>query len=440
MVRIRPLQIRFIGIAALLLIPTQTQAQYGVILPGAGPVNRAMGGVAVGTPIDPLGTMFWNPAGIGAFDQSQMGFGVEAFMPHASLTSGLSANSLGPGTPATAVSGSVQSSSGVIPIPNIALIHRPDDGPFSYGLGIMTVGGFALNYPGSSSDPVLSARPPNGVGVGPLFSQYAVLQIVPTISYRITDRFMIGASPMLNMAQLQVNPGLITAPDDANPNSSPAYPPAVGTHYAFGGGFQVGMLWQEESGWNVGGSLKSPQWFQSFQYNTANELGQAESARFGLNVPLIASVGGSYTGFDKFVFGIDLHYIDYVNTQGYQSVGFAPSGAVQGLGWRRRVRRGDRRAISHHGPVCRATGLQFQHQPDPLRRDILQRQLRRWSYSRAFPVASVTTPRKSSNSRSLTSTPSRAAAQDRFTAQLGRCLAALSLPTRPPIRSCSEPP
>ena len=439
MVRIRPLQIRFIGIAALLLIPTQTQAQYGVILPGAGPVNRAMGGVAVGTPIDPLGTMFWNPAGIGAFDQSQMGFGVEAFMPHASLTSGLSANSLGPGTPATAVSGSVQSSSGVIPIPNIALIHRPDDGPFSYGLGIMTVGGFALNYPGSSSDPVLSARPPNGVGVGPLFSQYAVLQIVPTISYRITDRFMIGASPMLNMAQLQVNPGLITAPDDANPNSSPAYPPAVGTHYAFGGGFQVGMLWQEESGWNVGGSLKSPQWFQSFQYNTANELGQAESARFGLNVPLIASVGGSYTGFDKFVFGIDLHYIDYVNTQGYQSVGFAPSGAVQGLGWR------DVFAVAIGGQYRItdqfAVQLGYSFSTNPIRsEETFFTQLRRWSYSRAFPVASVTTPRKSSNSRSLTSTPSRAAAQDRFTAQLGRCLAALSLPTRPPIRSCSEPP
>jgi long-chain fatty acid transport protein len=312
-----------IGVAALLLMPAPTHAQYGIILPGAGPVNRAMGGVAVGTPIDPLGTMFWNPAGIGAFDKSQIGFGVEALIPSAGMTSSL---------PGTSFNGTVQSASGVIPIPNIALIHRPDEGPFSYGLGIMTLGGFALNYPGSSTDALVTARPPNGVGVGPIYSQYAVLQIVPTVSYRITDQFMVGASPMLNMAQLMVNPGLVTNPDVVA--GSPVYPPLVATHYAFGGGFQVGALWRPEENWNVGGSFKSPQWFQSFEYNAANPSGQAQGAKWGLNVPMMASVGGSYTGIDRLVLGLDLHYIGYNNTRGYDSTGFTSTGALRGLGWR----------------------------------------------------------------------------------------------------------
>ena len=72
---------------SLLVAPRQIHAQYGVILPGAGPVNRAMGGVAVATPVEPIGALFWNPAAIGALDRSQIGFAVEALIPQASLSS-----------------------------------------------------------------------------------------------------------------------------------------------------------------------------------------------------------------------------------------------------------------------------------------------------------------------------------------------------------------
>src|SRR4051812_33657633 len=43
-------------------------AQFGDSLPGAGPINRSMGGAAVAAPIDPAGALYWNPATIGGLN------------------------------------------------------------------------------------------------------------------------------------------------------------------------------------------------------------------------------------------------------------------------------------------------------------------------------------------------------------------------------------
>jgi long-chain fatty acid transport protein len=329
---IRPLIIA-LG-AALLLAPRPVAAQYGIILPGAGPVNRAMGGVAVATPVEPLGALFWNPAVIGAFDRSQVGFGVEALLPTATLSSSISPGALGGGQPAAGISGFSRSESGAIPIPNFALVHRLEDNPLTFGLGVFTLGGFELNYSGSTTNPLLTAPPPTGVGVGPVYSQYGVLQIVPAVSYRLTDQLIVGVSPILDMAQLTVRPGIIAPPNDASGNGYPTYPAAVGSRYQFGGGFQAGVFWRVDPDWSLGASFKSPQWFEPFRFHSADELGRPETLRFNFNVPLIASVGASYTGLDRAVIGLDLRYINYAGTRGYNQSGFDASGAVKGLGWR----------------------------------------------------------------------------------------------------------
>lgn len=190
------------------------------------------------------------------------------------------------------------------------------------------MGGFGLNYAGNANDPILSPHPPNGYGVGPIYSNYAVTQMMPTTSYNVTDRLSIGFAPILDMSLLQVNPGVFAPTDDG------VYPPATDSRYTFGGGFQVGAYWQGPAGWNVGASFRSPQWFEDFRYHTANPAGDAETAKFNLNVPMIVSLGTSYTGFERAVIGVDLHYIDYSDTAGYSTTGFGPGGAITGLGWR----------------------------------------------------------------------------------------------------------
>jgi long-chain fatty acid transport protein len=107
----------------------------------------------------------------------------------------------------------------------------------------------------------------------------------------------------------------------------------VGTRYAWGGGFQVGVYYNLNACWHFGASLKSPQWMEPFRFNTEDELGRPRQVEFRLNYPMIISLGTSYTGFDKWILACDVRYFDYANTTGFGSEGMSPTGALTGLDW-----------------------------------------------------------------------------------------------------------
>src|SRR5205085_1011639 len=102
--------------------------------------------------------------------------------------------------------------------------YLPEGSPVSFGLGIHAVAGFGVDYPGSRFNPLLTPPPPAGVGVGPVFSQYQVLQITPAAAYQVTDRLSVAAGPIVDLAYLQVDPGLNAAPDDANGDGFASFP------------------------------------------------------------------------------------------------------------------------------------------------------------------------------------------------------------------------
>src|SRR5437588_8369376 len=81
----------------------------GIILSGAGPVNRSMGGASTAAPLDATGALYWNPASITGLDRSEMAFGLELLFPHTTLSSSVPANALGLGLPPTSVAGSTNS-------------------------------------------------------------------------------------------------------------------------------------------------------------------------------------------------------------------------------------------------------------------------------------------------------------------------------------------
>ncbi|MFO0969989.1 MAG: outer membrane protein transport protein [Gemmataceae bacterium] len=320
-------------VLAFAVVPGAAQAQQGVILNGGGPVSRSMGGVGAANPVDSLSCLFWNPAGLSALPQNEMTFGSEFIWAHPRLFSLLPANTFGRGLPPITLGGESTSESGVMLMPNFGLAHHVEGSDVTLGLGVLSAAGFSANYPASLFNPVLTPQPPNGFGVGRLYAELQVVQVVPTVSLQLTDRLSVGFSPIIDIANLRASPLLVAPPDDANGNGFFTYPDGEQTRWHWGAGFQIGVYYSGCNGWNFGASFKSPQWMDTFRFNTVDELGRprADSARFDL--PWIASVGASYTGFEHWIFAADLRYIDYRNAEGFDDTGFQANGAVRGLGW-----------------------------------------------------------------------------------------------------------
>jgi long-chain fatty acid transport protein len=299
-----------------------------------------MGGASTAAPLDASGALYWNPAAITGLCSSELDVGLEFLYPHSHLSSSLSFFSTEPGdevAPAqgiTRVSGSDRSDNGIFLLPTVGLVVTPECSPFVFGLGIFSAGGFSVNYPASNLNPILTPQPPNGFGVGSLYGEAQIYQIVPTVAMRITDNLSVGIAPTLSFARIMLDPAVLGTPDDANGDTFPTYPAATHGRVDVGGGAQAGIFYNASDCWHFGASIKSPQWFEDFKYNTVNEVGRPRTTQFRFDYPLMASVGASYTGLDKWVFAADFRYIDYANARGFEGVGFDPAtGALKGIGW-----------------------------------------------------------------------------------------------------------
>lgn len=312
-----------------LALAAPARGQQGVIVGGAGPINRSMGGASTAAPLDSLGALYWNPATISGLPASELAFGAELLFPQANLSSAVPANALGPGVPPVSLAGTTPSGGGVATLPSIGLVYQVPDSAWTFGLGIFVPAGYSGNYAGSTTNPILTPPPPAGLGFGPIFATYEVLQVVPTAAVQITDRLSFGIGPSIDLAILQVDPGVF-----ASPNANGQYPPATHTTTAIGAGFQAGLFWTSGDGWNLGTSIKSPQWFDSFHYNSVTATGAPRGLSTRLNLPLICSIGTSFTGFERWTFAGDMRFIDYGNAPGFDHGGFDPNGALTGLGWR----------------------------------------------------------------------------------------------------------
>jgi len=306
--------------------------QFGAQLSGIGPINRSMGGAATAAPLDTLGAFQWNPATITALPSSA-DLALELLVPQARLSSTVNAGALGPGFPPATLSGSNTSNSGVFPLPAFGFVYQPEESPLTFGLGVMAVSGFSVNFPGSTTNPILTAPPPAGLGAGPIYTQYEVMQVIPTIAYQLTEKLSLGFSPMIDLAALSANPGFLATPDAAGGSGFATYPPLTNGPLQWGGGFQFGAYYVTERNWNFGASFKSTQWFQSFDYNSRDQTGAPRNVKIGVDAPMIASIGTAYTGLARTLIAVDARYLDYANTKPFAKSGFTSQGAVAGLGW-----------------------------------------------------------------------------------------------------------
>ena len=150
----QPKLIRTILLATLLATPVAVHATDGHFLHGVGAINSAMGGAGVAAPTSLLGTYYLNPAGLMAFDGTRVEFGFELFKPSRTVESTF--------TPAS-MSGSTTSKSDFVPIPAMAFTVKLNNEKVVLGVGALSIGGFGVDYPSSTTNPILAPQP-NGFG------------------------------------------------------------------------------------------------------------------------------------------------------------------------------------------------------------------------------------------------------------------------------------
>ncbi len=315
---------RWIFTVIVATIPTTVWAQ-GALMSSFGPVNASMGGASTAAPIEAMSAMGWNPATISGLPNSELGVGLGLLLSDPVLES--SVPFLGSGVTAA--------EPGTTPIPSFAWVHKLNEYT-TVGLGALSVAGFKTNYPADVTNPVLapvSNTPGVPGGLGSLYSEAQFMEVLPVVSFAVTERLSIGFGPTITTGQVVADPLLLAPPTDTDGSSVPRYPAGRGTRYSWGGGAQLGVYYITEYAWHFGASIKSPQWMEEHRVHTECEQGMPYVATFKLDLPMIVSVGTAYSGFEDLVLALDLRYIDCANTDGVGDSGYSPYGALNGLSW-----------------------------------------------------------------------------------------------------------
>jgi long-chain fatty acid transport protein len=91
---------------------------------------------------------------------------------------------------------------------------------------------------------------------------------------------------------------------------------------------QVGAHYDTGTGLRTSASVKSPQFFQDFEFESGDR-----TFSYALDYPMIISAAAAYEGLDRVTVVGDVRYIDFANTDGFQAAGFDATGAVTGFGW-----------------------------------------------------------------------------------------------------------
>lgn len=301
------------------MVPDVGVAQ-GIFLPAAGAVNRGMGGATTGTAIESIGSMYWNPATIGQFSCDEMAFGFEAIFTNYELSS----------TFPNAGSGSTDAEIGPNPVPAIAWIHKTCNPDVTFGLGIFGVAGFSTNVPADPTNPIVS--PPfalGGAGVGGIKSDACFYQMNPAWSIQLTDKLAVGIGPVFALGKVSLDDNVF-----ASPNIDGLYPRGDGTAYHWGVGAQIGMHYICNCCWEFGVNLKSPTWFDTFEYFSEDAFGLPRTDTINISLPMIVSGGLAFKGLPNTIMTADVRYLNYTDAEGFgDPASYESNFRVSGLGW-----------------------------------------------------------------------------------------------------------
>ncbi len=327
-------------------------AQSGHLMAGVGSINSSMGGASTGQPIDISGAIYWNPAGISAFDEKILNVDIGLFFASPELSSSLAPNMMYPGSPA--VSGTTMDEKGVSPLPSIAMLWGNPESKWTYAVSIFGVSGFGVDFPQETNlpvdqngnpnpnwDPTNSnpiTYPQNMGGFGHIKSNYMLMQVGLSLAYKLNENFSIGLQPLFNYASLEIAPN-----PTATPDMNKGYPVADATS-ATGFGAQIGLFYDSGKGFKAGTSYKTKQNLSALNFDNKYLDGtDAPDNEFDMDFPAIFSVGLGFSN-DIIDLALDYRWVNYENTAGFEEKGWEiaqtgpsagyPTGAVKGFGWK----------------------------------------------------------------------------------------------------------
>ncbi len=320
--------LKFTGVGFAVLFVTPIAFGQGLINPGAGPINRAMAGASTAAPVD-FGSTYWNPANLSGLDRTEFLIGSELIIPSTHLTTRVPAGVVGGVSPTESGYGVARSDSGVVPNIAAGVAFRLDpESPVTFGLGVFGFVGGNVNFAGTQTTPLLTPRqPPRTIGFGPIWGNASLLTFNPSVSLRLNDRLSVAGGPVVSSTSLGFSPAFF-APGPADASGLPTFPSATNARTFWGGGFQLGLLYELNEAWNLGFSYKSPIWQERWGFNAANP--DLTGRRIGIQaqVPAIYSWGVAYKGIERALIDVDFRYLDYANTALFGQA--VPDG---GLGW-----------------------------------------------------------------------------------------------------------
>ena len=301
------------------ILPFILFAQAGHIMQGVGATNMSMGGAATAQPIDINGALQWNPAAISAFDSRIISANAGVFFSSPVLSSTVP-------TPGGPMTGITRDNRGISIMPALAIVWGKKNSKHTFGVSAFGISGFGVTFPESNTNPI--NMPQSSGGFGRIQSDYQLLQVGLTYSYKISKQFSIGLSPTFDYSSLKLAP---------NPLSSPSQTfgyPVSDKATALGFGGQVGIFYNSGKGIKLGASYKSPQTFGSFDFaNIYLDGSKAPNVKFKMNYPAIVSAGIGYSK-SKIDIAVDYRFVNYENTIGFKAKGWTNTASVAGFGWK----------------------------------------------------------------------------------------------------------
>jgi long-chain fatty acid transport protein len=322
-------------LAALLVFwPSLLLATDGHFLHGAGPVSEPMGGADTGICLDATGSIAWNPACTRQFQGRRFEFHGTGFAAWRDLPSTVDANAFGPGVPGATLQGTTVSHRDASFMPGGAFVYHPLGSKNAYHVAMLAISGFGVDYDQNTnfSNPILTAQPPNGFGLGRIRSNYMLLEVPIGMSRVLTEGLSVGLSIAPSHSMLQVIPAPFSATVTGG-STMPYYMSAGYNAPAFGAGVSAGMHYQFNHRVSMGLSYHTPVWFQEFNWIRKDLSGASHTLKFQMNLPQVLSMGAGFSPAKKTRVGVDARCLNYANTAGFAKAGFNADGSVAGFGW-----------------------------------------------------------------------------------------------------------
>ncbi len=220
------------------------------------------------------------------------------------------------------------------------------DSKHTFGLSAFGISVFGVDFPTESNNsgspnfnPMEPENPINFPqefnGFGNLASDYMLLQVGFTWAYQVSEKFSIGVEPTINYGALEIGPNPLARPDFTGKGY-----PISDKAGSIGFGAQIGVFYDVQSGFKIGASYKTQQYFGDMKFDSKYLDGsETPEVKFTMNYPAVYSIGLGYSK-SKFDLALDYRYVDYENTDGFEKSGWEladngfPTGAVNGFGWK----------------------------------------------------------------------------------------------------------